>query len=138
MISGFPNFLKTALIFFTLITRLYLSRLLLVMVISTKYDPFPDLTLIMVYLSIVGILPNFWVCGLQISSPGAFMLTLFVRNPKNYWLYPQIVPISSLRHPSYPLPQSCSSYGSDTFHPLNSTLTKQLEATQRFAYRGIL
>ena len=33
----------------------------------------------MVCLSIVCILPNFWVCGLQISSPGTFMLTPFVR-----------------------------------------------------------
>ena len=36
-------------------------------------------SLSVVFVSIVCILPNFWGCGLQISSPGTFMLTSFVR-----------------------------------------------------------
>ena len=97
-----------------------------VMVISTKSDLFPDLfspSLLMVCKSILCILPNFWVCGLQISCTGNLILTLYLRKVVKSLAFmgrSKSAPFS-LRRTLYPaVVGHILQYGSATFHPLIS------------------
>lgn len=114
-----------------------------VMVISTKKDPFPDITLTLNNQLIE-----------RVSS--AKFLGFFLTDKLSWNLHVDLIckkarktigfihrsfcsaPINTRRSLYLALVRPILEYGCTTWHPLNKTLTNRLESTQRFACRVIL
>ena len=114
-----------------------------VMVISTKHDPFSDLTLTLNGLPIDRVHSAKFL-GVWLTDKLSWNLhvdTICKKSRKIIGFIHrsfQSAPSNIRRILYLALVRPILEYGSATFHPLNSTLTKRLEGTQRFACRVIL
>ena len=114
-----------------------------VMVISTKHNPFPDLNLTLNGVCIERVTSAKFL-GIHLSSKlswNAHVDAICKKARKMIGFihrFFQSAP-SNIRRTLYlALVRPSLEYGSVTWHPLNTTLTKRLESTQRFAARVIL